>query len=114
MTIHQTIADIQIVEYEDRFAAEVAKMWNKSKEAWGGSVKTEEQIIDQHRSTDNLHTFLAVHNDEVVGYCGLSVYKEDVGSLYIPLLNVRPDFHGKKVGKLKLHVLLRTSPPLLF
>lgn len=106
MTIHQTIADIQIVEYEDRFAAEVAKMWNKSKEAWGGSVKTEEQIIDQHRSTDNLHTFLAVHNDEVVGYCGLSVYKEDVGSLYIPLLNVRPDFHGKKVGKLLLlHVL---------
>lgn len=102
MTIHNTIADIQIVEYEDRFAAGVAKMWNESKEAWGGNVKTEEQIIDQHRSTDNLHTFLAINEFQVVGYCGLSVYKEDIGSLYIPLLNVRPDYHGKKVGKLLL------------
>lgn len=40
--------------------------------------------------------------DVVVGYCGLSEYREDEGALYIPLLNVRVDYHGKKIGKLLL------------
>lgn len=102
MMMENTISSIQIVEYEDKFASSIAKMWNDSKDAWGGGVKTEEQIIEKHRSSDNLHTFLAMDNNQVVGYCGLSVYKEDIDSLYIPLLNVRPDYYGKKVGKLLL------------
>ncbi|MCH1627112.1 GNAT family N-acetyltransferase [Fredinandcohnia sp. SECRCQ15] len=38
--------------------------------------------------------------DAVVGYCGLCEYREDEGALYIPLLNVRTDYHGQKIGKL--------------
>ncbi|TRZ37802.1 GNAT family N-acetyltransferase [Niallia circulans] len=109
MTRENTISSIQIVEYEDKFASSIAKMWNDSKDAWGGSVKTEEQIIEKHRSSDNLHTFLAIDNNQVVGYCGLSIYKEDIGSLYIPLLNVRPDYYGKKVGKLLLLHALKVT-----
>lgn len=90
---------IKIVSYHDGLARNVADMWMKSKDSWGGTGKTEEQVRDQQQSSDNLDTFLAVLGEEVVGYCGLSVYKEDVGALYVPLLNVRPDLHGKKVGK---------------
>ncbi|MEK4872128.1 MULTISPECIES: GNAT family N-acetyltransferase [unclassified Niallia] len=97
---------IKIVSYHDGLARNVADMWMKSKDSWGGTGKTEEQVRDQQQSSDNLDTFLAVLGEEVVGYCGLSVYKEDVGALYVPLLNVRPDLHGKKVGKkLLLHAL---------
>jgi hypothetical protein len=75
-------------------------MWNKSSVSWGGSnvVTTEEDIIQEHESSIHLNVYLAVDGDEVVGYCSFSEYKEDEGALYIALLNVRPDYHGKKVG----------------
>ncbi len=99
---------IKIVSYHDGLARSVADMWTKSKDSWGGTVKTEEQVLEQQQSSDNLDTFLAIIGEEVVGYCGFSVYKEDVGALYVPLLNVRPDFHGRKIGKkLLLHALTK-------
>ncbi|WP_339275937.1 GNAT family N-acetyltransferase [Paenibacillus sp. FSL W8-0426] len=93
--------EVEIVEYEPAFAASVAKMWNMSQDSWGGdsTVRTEEQIIKEHQNSPYLHVFLAMVDDEVVGYCSFSHYKEDQGALYIPLLNVRPDYHGRKVGK---------------
>ncbi|MCF6138258.1 GNAT family N-acetyltransferase [Pseudalkalibacillus berkeleyi] len=97
----QAVDQIKIVEYDPSYAAAVAKMWNKSRDGWGGSntVQTEEQVLKQEANTTNLHTYLALEGDEVVGYCGLSEYREDEGALYIPLLNVRDDYHGKKIGK---------------
>ncbi|WCT53952.1 GNAT family N-acetyltransferase [Paenibacillus kyungheensis] len=92
---------IQIVTYEPRFAASIAEMWNASHESWGGdnTVQTEEMILKEHHNHTHIDVFLAVKDDEVVGYCSFSHYKEDTGALYIPLLNVRPDYHGYKIGK---------------
>lgn len=98
----EELQTIEIVSYHDRLANSVAKMWSDSKEAWGGTGRTKQQVIDQQQASGNLDTFLAMVGNEVVGYCGFAVYKEDIGALYIPLLNVRPDYHGKKVGKLLL------------
>ena len=92
---------IQIVKYHEGLAAGIAKMWNLSRDSWGGDtrVKTEEQVKTTEANSDNIELYLALDGEEVVGYCGLSEYKEDTGSLYIPLLNVRPDYHGHKIGK---------------
>ena len=92
---------IQIVKYHEGLAAAIAKMWNLSRDSWGGDtrVKTEEQVKTTEANSDNIELYLAMDGEEVVGYCGLSEYKEDTGSLYIPLLNVRPDYHGHKIGK---------------
>lgn len=92
---------VQIVEYRPGYAKSVAEMWNKSSDSWGGSniVKTEESVLREHESSSNLHVFLALDGDDVVGYCSFSHYKEDEGALYIPLLNVRTDYHGRKIGK---------------
>ena len=68
-------------------------------------VETEESVIRNLEGSENLKTWVALDGDEVVGYCSFSEYKEDRGASYIPLLNVRPDYHGKKVGKL---LVLRT------
>lgn len=102
---------IQIEKYHEGLAAGVARMWNLSRDGWGGDtrVMTEEQVKKKEANSDNIELYLALDGEEVVGYCGLSEYKEDTGSLYIPLLNVRTDYHGHKIGKrLLLQALEKT------
>ncbi|GAM13456.1 GNAT family N-acetyltransferase [Mesobacillus selenatarsenatis] len=102
---------IQIEKYHEGLAAGVAKMWNLSRDGWGGDtrVMTEEQVKKKEANSDNIELYLALDGEEVVGYCGLSEYKEDTGSLYIPLLNVRTDYQGHKIGKkLLLEALEKT------
>ncbi|MFE8702139.1 GNAT family N-acetyltransferase [Cytobacillus sp. FJAT-54145] len=105
------VSNIQITEYNEKLAKGIAKMWNMSRDSWGGDTRmtTEEQTKEKEANSGNLALFLALDGEEVVGYCSLAQYKEDIGSLYIPLLNVRPDYHGKKIGKmLTLKALERT------
>lgn len=92
---------VVIKTYQRELAKTVADMWNKSRDGWGGhaEVRTEEQVLSQEENSTNMKTFIAMDGEEAVGYCGLSQYREDEGALYIPLLNVRTDYHGKKIGK---------------
>ncbi|TYR73974.1 GNAT family N-acetyltransferase [Rossellomorea vietnamensis] len=106
-----TAEQVKIVEYHQGLAKGIAKMWNESRENWGGDsgVTTESDVIEKESNSTNLHLFLAMYGDEVVGYCGLSQYREDTGALYIPLLNVHPSYQGLKIGKqLVLKALERT------
>ncbi|MCA1055695.1 GNAT family N-acetyltransferase [Rossellomorea aquimaris] len=106
-----TLEKVRIVEYHEGLANGIAKMWNESRDNWGGdaSVMTEQDVIEKEGNSTNLHLYLAMIGEEVVGYCGLSRYSEDQGALYIPLLNVHPDYHGLKIGKqLVLKALDRT------
>lgn len=102
---------IEIVEYEPGLAAAVADMWTRSGDNWGGSsaVTTEEEVLQQEANSSNLNTYIAMDGDIAVGYCGLSEFTDDDETLYIPLLNVRGNYHGQKVGKrLVLKALART------
>ncbi len=106
-----TAGTVRIVEYNHSYAAAVADMWNRSMESWGGghSRRTPESVIQDMDSTINLHVFLAMDGEEVVGFCSFSHYQLDEGALYVPLLNVRPDYHNRKVGKaLILHAVAKT------
>lgn len=96
------MSGIRIVEYARQYAAGLAKMWNMSADYWGGlqAVETEESVIRDNENSENIKIWVALDGDEVVGYCSFSEYRQDQGASYIPLLNVRPDYHGKKVGKL--------------
>lgn len=96
-----TLKQVNIVEYHDGLAKGIAKMWNESRENWGGDsvVTTEQDVKDKEANSTNLHLFLAMVGEEVAGYCGLSEYREDEGALYIPLLNVHPKYQGLKIGK---------------
>ncbi|WP_425448927.1 GNAT family N-acetyltransferase [Dethiothermospora halolimnae] len=93
--------NIKIVEYDKSHAKELAKMWNMSGDNWGGmdAVQTEETIIQENEGSGNLKAYVALDGEEVAGFCSFSEYQQDEGASYIPLLNVRPDYHGKKVGK---------------
>ncbi len=100
--MEQTIKKIEIVEYHEGLASGVAEMWNLSRDGWGGDshVTTEEKVRTGEANSSNLNLYLAMDGEKVVGYCGLCEYREDEGSLYIPLLNVRTDYHGMKIGKM--------------
>jgi len=112
MTIYETLNNgIKIVEYEPSLAQAVADMMNKSQSEWGGGsdICTGSQIKAQHLGASNFNVYLALDGNEVVGYCSLSRYHSDADTLYIPLLSVRPDYHGKKLGKaLVLRCVART------
>ncbi|MGG3508540.1 GNAT family N-acetyltransferase [Paenibacillus lautus] len=92
---------IDIIPYHPNYAEKVAEMWNRSNDEWGGgtSVRSAVQVRQSEENSDAIAVFLAICNDEVVGYCSLGEYREDASALYIQLLNVRPDFHGYKIGK---------------
>lgn len=102
---------IQIVEYHDGLAPEVADMWNASRDSWGGdtALRSAEDVIAQESNLGNLKVFLAMEGKEVVGYCSFSEYREDEGASYIPLLNVRPTHHGKKIGKMLVLEAIKES-----
>lgn len=105
---------ISIVPYLPEWAPGVADMWNASRDSWGGgnSITTAEQIRQEEANSDALAVYLAVAGQVVVGYCSLAEYREDTGALYIPLLNVRPEYHGKKVGRMLLARVLEETVKL--
>ena len=86
---------MKIIEYSDQYAALVADMWNKSNSSWGNdiSLHTADSVIASESSSGNIKLYLALDNEEVVGYCSFSEYRNDEGASYLPLLNVRPDYH---------------------
>lgn len=92
---------IKIVKYHEDLAKSIAEMWNESRDSWGGdsAIMTEEQVLEKEANSEDLFLYLALDGEKVVGYCGISEYKEDIEALYIRLLNVHPDYHGKKIGK---------------
>lgn len=102
MKIYKTLDNgIIIAEYDDSMAAAVADMWNKSHDSWGGSteIDTAEQVRRSHSGASYLNVYIALKDGEAVGYCSFGRYFKDAGTLYIASLNVRPDYHGKKLGK---------------
>ena len=104
VNLEDGMSNIKIAEYRDIYAKAVAKMWEKTNgsEGWNGASEfpvTEEAVIKDVQQ-DHIKIYLAFNEDEeVVGYCNLKKDYKDENAAYVKLLNVRPDFHGKKVGK---------------
>ncbi|NQV18250.1 MAG: GNAT family N-acetyltransferase [Armatimonadetes bacterium] len=93
--------NIKIEEYEHKYAAATAVMWQNSAKGWNGEtfLTTAQDVITDEENSIHLNAWLALDGDLVVGYCNLYEYQEDTGALYIGLLNVRDDYQGRKIGK---------------
>ncbi|MCL2819622.1 MAG: GNAT family N-acetyltransferase [Oscillospiraceae bacterium] len=104
MKVYKTLPDgTQIVEYEDSLAEAVADMWNRSGEGWGGSfdngVYTAERVRAKRAGGMFFNVYIAMKDGEALGYCSFNRYYKDADTAYVHLLNVRPDYHGKGLGK---------------
>ena len=93
--------NIKIVNYEHKYAAATAVMWQNSAKGWNGEtfLTTAQDVITDEENSIHLNAWLALDGELVVGYCNLYEYQEDTGALYIGLLNVRDDYQGRKIGK---------------
>lgn len=101
----------RIVEFEPKFAASVADMWNASSEGWNGDMwdMTEQKVLNEELNSDSLVLYLLIDdNEKVIGYCKLEEYN-DKKAVYISLLNVIPEFWGRKYGKALLYKTLETT-----
>lgn len=102
---------MKIVEYNHTYAQKVAEMWNKSSSNWGNDeiFRTAQDVMDSESSSGNIKLYIALDDDKVVGYCSFSKYQHDEGASYLPLLNVIPEYHGKKVGKQLILTVLKDA-----
>jgi len=114
--VYRTLENnVQIIEYHESHAKSLAQMFNDSKEFWLGdsTVHTEDSMKSMVEREGNINAYLAVvEHDEVIGYCGLSPSVNDVDSFYINLLGVRPDYHGKGIGKALVDLAIKRTTEL--
>ena len=102
MKIYKTMENgVRIAEYDESMAKAIADMWNQSGDSWGGDsgVRTADQIASDFAGGSYFNIFVALFGDEAVGLCTLDRYYKDADTAYVHVLNVRPDYHGQKVGK---------------
>jgi hypothetical protein len=80
--------NVQICNYEPKYARSLAEMWNNSTEAWNGHLfnYSEAQILDEELNSTALATYLAIDNDKVVGYINLCRDESDTAN--VGMLNV--------------------------
>lgn len=98
---------IILESYGKKHADGVARMWKESREGWppgflGASEFTAESVEMEERASGSLFTILALEGDRVVGFCRTTPYGGEPDAAYVALLNVVPDMHGRKLGKMLL------------
>ncbi|MCD4829532.1 MAG: GNAT family N-acetyltransferase [Candidatus Cloacimonetes bacterium] len=93
--------EIKLIEYAPEWAAAVADMWNESSEGWNGEMfnKTAESVLEEEKNSSAMHVFLIVEGEKTLGYCNLMHDSREPDALYVGMLNVRPEMHGRKLGK---------------
>jgi GNAT superfamily N-acetyltransferase len=95
---------VTIVPYSPAHASGLAAMFNASDKSWpwgfgGGLAYTPERAAEFMEESNSVLDLIALSGDEVVG---LSLVRPDPrrpGTGFISLLNVRPDWHGKGIGR---------------
>ncbi|MHA1907541.1 MAG: GNAT family N-acetyltransferase, partial [Candidatus Thorarchaeota archaeon] len=110
MTDH---TDIEIVEYSDDLAADIADMFNTWDELWPGGFTQgvpydEERVKKQYGKQSAIALLYAIDNEtkKPVGMCTLHQHWRDKDAAYVGVLGVSPDALNKKVGKrLLLHAI---------
>lgn len=82
----------------------LAEMWNASDAGWPwgwtlGVPETAERIMERTQKINRLAIFVVEVNGKIVGYGDMSQIRGRNDAVSLDLLNVRPDFHGKGLGK---------------
>ena len=108
---------IEIHDYNERMAEDVAAMWNTWDELWPGGFTqgvpyTAERVKKQYGKSDALAILIAIDNEtkKPLGSCTLFAHWRDTEAAYVGTLGVSPEALGKKVGKrLLLESIKRVS-----
>ncbi len=98
--------EIEIHDYDETMAENIAKMWNTWDELWPGGFTqgvpyTAERVKKQFGKSNALAILIAIDKKDKkpVGSCTLYAHWRDKEAAYIGTLGVSPEALGKKVGK---------------
>jgi ribosomal protein S18 acetylase RimI-like enzyme len=112
----QDTFEIEIQEYDDSLAEDIAQMWNTWDDLWPGSFTqgtpfTAERVKKQYGQINALALLIAIDKktNKPVGSCTLHPNWRDREAAYIGTLGVSPEVLNKKVGKQLLLESLRIS-----
>ena len=105
--------DIEIVEYSDDLAADIAEMFNTWDDLWPGGYTQgvpydEERVKKSYGKMSSIALLYAIDKStkKPVGMCTLHQHWRDEDAAYVGVLGVSPDALNKKVGKrLLLHAI---------
>jgi RimJ/RimL family protein N-acetyltransferase len=107
---------IEIREYDESLAEDIAQMWNTWDELWPGSFTqgipfTAERVKKQYGQINALALLIAIDKktNKPVGSCTLHPNWRDREAAYIGTLGVSPEVLNKKVGKQLLLKSLQIS-----
>jgi len=97
--MHRDLSKVIICDYEPKYAKSLAEMWNSSTDAWNGNLfnYSEAQILDEEANSTAIAIYLAIDNDQVVGY--INLYRDEADIANVGMLNVLPSYHGTGLGK---------------
>jgi ribosomal protein S18 acetylase RimI-like enzyme len=97
---------IEICDYTEEMASDVAEMWNTWNELWPGGFTqgvpyTADRVQKQFGKSDALAILIAIDNEtkKPLGSCTMYAHWRDTEAAYIGTLGVSPEVLGKKVGK---------------
>jgi len=97
---------IEIQDYNESMAEDVAAMWNTWDELWPGGFTqgvpyTAERVQKQFGKSDALAILIAIDTGtkKPLGSCTLYAHWRDAEAAYVGTLGVSPEALGKKVGK---------------
>ncbi|MFW9847889.1 MAG: GNAT family N-acetyltransferase [Candidatus Thorarchaeota archaeon] len=99
-------SDIEIVEYSDDLAADIAEMFNSWDDLWPGGFTQgvpydEERVKKTYGKMSSIALLYALDKatNKPVGMCTLHQHWRDKDAAYVGTLGVSPDSLNKKVGK---------------
>ncbi|MGY5858966.1 MAG: GNAT family N-acetyltransferase [Candidatus Thorarchaeota archaeon] len=97
---------IDICDYTEEMAADIAAMWNTWDDLWPGGFTqgvpyTAERVKKQFGKSDALAILIAIDqvSKKPMGSCTLYAHWRDQEAAYVGTLGVSPEALGKKVGK---------------
>lgn len=112
----QDTLPIEIREYNESLAEDIAQMWNTWDDLWPGGFTqgipfTAERVKKQYGQINALALLIAIDREtnKPVGSCTLHPNWRDREAAYIGTLGVSPDVLNKKVGKQLLLESIRIS-----
>ena len=95
---------MKIVDYDDKYAQELADMWNASDEGWPGGLTrgvpmTPDKVMESERRIKCYGRFILMEKGKAIGYVRVNPYVEEKEAAYVSWLNVLPTHHGKSYGR---------------
>lgn len=97
--------DVTIRPFDSEADAEkLVEMWRASDDQWPGTFTrgvtlTTDWIRAWHRREEMLDVRVAQVDERIVGYASLNPVRREEGVAYVHVINVRPDYQGRSIGR---------------